>query len=142
MPNQIPDTFGTMINCIDGRAQAPAADWIKLHCNVTYVDTITTPGADRVVAEGPEDRIARLRNKVQISVERHFSPVVAVVGHFDCLANPCDFEERRELILQSTEVVRKWNLGTRIAGLYVNEWGSCDVIFDSHGEVPALRSYL
>jgi len=40
--------FGTVINCIDGRTQAPVSDWIKENHSVDYVaeynrtDTIVT----------------------------------------------------------------------------------------------------
>jgi len=43
--------FGTAINCIDDRAQAPVSDWIKENHSVDYVDTITEPGSDKVLLE-------------------------------------------------------------------------------------------
>src|SRR5260221_2454579 len=39
-------TFGTAINCMDGRVQTPIADWVKMHFSVTLVDMITEAGAD------------------------------------------------------------------------------------------------
>lgn len=59
--------FATAINCIDGRAQVPALDWIKLHCNVHFVDLITEPGADKVLTEGPAETIAAIRRKAEFS---------------------------------------------------------------------------
>ena len=136
------DTFGTAINCIDGRAQTPVTEWIRLHCNLKYVDMITTPGADQALSSGSGDRVERVRRKVRLSVERHLSPVVAVAGHFDCLANPCEFDKRRDQIIRSAGVVSSWKFGVRVLGLYVNEWGSVDVICDTDAEQSVLRSFL
>jgi hypothetical protein len=140
MPN--PDTFGTVVNCIDGRAQNPASDWIKLYCGVDFVDTITTPGADRALAEGPPERVSRVEIKVRLSVVRHSSPVVAIAGHYDCLANPCDIEERFGLIARSAETILSWGLDVRVLGLYVNEWGSVEVVTDTGRDRAAPRSFL
>lgn len=140
MPKQ--DTFGTVVNCIDGRAQIPASEWIRQNCGVDYVDTITTPGADRVLAEGYMERVARIETKVRLSVVRHSSPVVAIAGHYDCLANPCEREERFELIIACAERISSWRLGVRVVGLYVNEWGSVEVLTDSADNETVLRSYL
>jgi hypothetical protein len=109
---------------------------------VDYVDTVTTPGADRVLAEGPSDRASRIEYKVRLSVVRHSSPVVAITGHYDCLANPCDVEERFELIISSAEWIKSWDLGVRVIGLYVNEWGSVDVVTDTGDDSRTLRNYL
>lgn len=140
MPNI--DNFGTAVNCIDGRAQSPVTDWVRLNFNVKYVDMITTPGADKALSEGHDQRVERIRKKVWLSVDRHMSPVVAIAGHFDCLANPCSFEERREQIISSVESVRAWKMGVRVLGIYVNEWGSVDVIADPDAESEQLSSFL
>lgn len=142
MPFNNLDTFGTVVNCIDGRAQQPASDWIKLHCNVKFVDAITTPGAECALSGSDRDRAFRIQKKVKLSVERHMSSVVAVVGHHDCAANPCTAAECTEQIRRAVRTVTGWKLGTRIVGLYVNEWNSCDVVYDSDEEFPPMRSYL
>src|SRR5262244_3596388 len=46
--------FATAINCIDGRAQSPVADWLKINCNVSYVDVATIPGPDKALTRGHE----------------------------------------------------------------------------------------
>ena len=45
-------SFGTVLNCIDGRTQIPVINWIKENFNVEYVDLITEPGMDKIVSEG------------------------------------------------------------------------------------------
>ncbi|HUF04328.1 MAG TPA: carbonic anhydrase [Aridibacter sp.] len=136
------DTFGTAINCIDGRAQHPVSEWVRLHANVKYVDVITTPGADGVLSQFKTDRARLMRDEVILSVGRHQSAIVAVAGHFDCLANPCDFEVRKDHILAGAERVKRWDLGVRVVGLYVNEWSSVDVICDTDKDFPQMRSWL
>ena len=48
-----PGDFGTAISCIDGRVQQPVSDWLKLYCHVRWVDLVTEPGPDRLLAAGP-----------------------------------------------------------------------------------------
>ncbi len=63
------------------------------------------------------------RRAVSISVERHNSKVIAVVGHHDCAGNPVDKERHYMHIRRAVEKVQSWGLPTRIIGLYVNdEW--------------------
>jgi hypothetical protein len=134
--------FGTAINCIDGRVQASVTDWIKLHTGVQYVDMITEPGADRLMASEGAEEIVSIFDKLNLSIRAHQSRIVAVCGHFDCAANPVDPEKHKVQIEESVELIGSWNLGIRIVGLYVNEWDSVDLIYDSDSEFNELRSYL
>ena len=43
-------TFGTAINCIDGRVQIPVITWMREVLSLDYVDLITQPGADGLLA--------------------------------------------------------------------------------------------
>ena len=42
--------FATSVSCMDGRIQIPLTNWIKKNFSVDYVDTITEPGIDKLVA--------------------------------------------------------------------------------------------
>jgi hypothetical protein len=44
-------TFATCLNCIDGRVQLPAINWITEKYNVKYVDMITEAGIDGFLAD-------------------------------------------------------------------------------------------
>lgn len=135
--------FGAIINCIDGRAQLPASDWVRFHGGVDYVDTITEPGIVRSLSAGNTKVIEYVREKLQVSVSVHKTEIAAVIGHFDCRANPVDFEQHKKQIAKSAELIKNWKLPLRIAGLYVNEWNSIDVIFDSADEEHKVaRSFL
>jgi carbonic anhydrase len=113
--------FATAINCIDGRAQQPVADWLKLNQHVRYVDAITEPGVDKVLAEGSPEQIEAIRRKVLISVNAHGSRAIAVAGHHDCAGNPVSKEEHLEHIRQSVETIAAWGLPVQVIGLWVNE---------------------
>ena len=138
----ITDKFGTAINCMDGRVQVPVADWVKLHSGVQYVDMITEPGADKVLAERDGRLLNSIYEKLRISVELHQSEIVAVAGHFECAGNPVDFETHQEHIELGVELLQSWNLGVRIVGLYVNEWSAVDVLYDSNDGFEDIKSFL
>ena len=112
--------FGTVLNCIDGRVQDPVARWLRERYYLDYVDVITEPGADKVLAAGgPESE--RLRESVRISLERHHASVIAVVGHHECAASPGSKEAHLAQIRQALHVVRLWGFAATVQGLWVNE---------------------
>ncbi|WP_321161694.1 carbonic anhydrase [Clostridium sporogenes] len=112
--------FGTVLNCIDGRVQIPVTNWLKESFDVDYVDLITEPGIDKVLSQGQWLEIERLREKVIISITAHNSNVVAVVGHYDCAANPVSDCRHFQEIVVSTYVVKSWRLPVRVVGLWVD----------------------
>jgi carbonic anhydrase len=123
--------FATAITCIDGRVQQPISDWMKLHTNVDYVDLVTEPGPDRVLSAGPSNLLEDIIRRARFSILHHQSPVVAVTGHHDCAANDADKEEHIEQILEGVRVVLAHQLNVRILGLWLNEWNSVDLVWDT-----------
>lgn len=113
--------FVTAINCMDGRTQEPVAAWLKRTFGADYVDTITEPGPDGLLADGRAPEVAAIRRRLEISVRAHGSQVAAVVSHDDCAGNPVGPDQHREHLRQAVERVRSWGLGVRVIGLYVNE---------------------
>lgn len=120
--------FASAINCIDGRVQIPVRDWMRIHLNVDYVDMITEPGVDKVLTKGPNETIEALYQKLHLSVRAHHSKTAAVVGHHDCAANPVSKEEHYRQISAGVERIQGWGLGVKVIGLWVNEYGSIDVV--------------
>lgn len=135
------DTFATAITCIDGRVQQPVSDWVKSRFNVRYVDLITEPGPDKLFAEASHDLIESLVRKTLFSITHHHSRVVALAGHDTCAANPASREEHFEQILEGVQVLLSYNLPAQIVGLWVNEWGSVDLVWDATEDEP-IKSYL
>jgi hypothetical protein len=79
--------FGTAINCIDGRTQQVIIDHMKQNYDIDRVDIVMFPGADdELFSNGNHsEEIALIRRAVSISIEKHGSQIIAVVGHYDCL---------------------------------------------------------
>ncbi len=136
------EKFAAAINCIDGRVQAPVADWIKFHHQIHYVDMITEPGVDKIISEEKDDLLESIAKKLMVSIKAHGSNMVAVCGHFDCAANPTSLDEQKDQIKDSAEIIVSWNFGVRVLGLYVNEWNSVDLLFDSDENTKSLKSFL
>ncbi|MFN0060605.1 MAG: carbonic anhydrase [Planctomycetota bacterium] len=130
-----PGTFATAINCMDGRVQDLVAAWIKKKVGVDYVDMITEPGADRVLTEEWPTVNDHIRRKILVSVNSHGSRLIALVAHDDCAGNPVTKEVHVEQVLKGLEVLRGWNFGTRILGLWVDHDGVIHVV----GDLPAAK---
>jgi hypothetical protein len=114
--------FGTAINCIDGRTQEPVIDFMKQEYGIDGVDMVTFPGVDGIISSlGNFNTIALIRNAVSISVERHGSRIIAVVGHFDCAGNPGNREHHYAHIRKAVQQVSSWNFDAKIVGFYVND---------------------
>jgi len=127
-------SFAAAVNCIDGRVQVPVIEYLKRAFNVDYVDMITEPGVCGVLAENRrEDVVAALKHKIELSIRRHGSRVVAVVGHHDCAACAKNREEQEIFLLAAGDTVRAWNLGTPVMLLWVGE----DGIVSEVGWIPA-----
>ena len=114
--------FGTAINCIDGRTQEVVIEYMKQKYNIDGVDMVTFPGADGLFSnEQNSTEIALIRRAVSISIERHGSQIIALVGHYDCAGNPGDREHHNKHIRRAMQEVSSWKLNTEVIGLYVND---------------------
>lgn len=120
--------FGTALNCIDGRTQIPVIKWLKENFGVDYVDLITEPGMDKVLSQGQWAENEMLREKVIVSITAHNSNVVAVVGHYDCAANPVSDCRHFHDIAASTSRVKSWGLPVIVVGLWGDEFWRVHVV--------------
>lgn len=125
------DTFGTAINCIDGRLQAPVAEWVRAHFGVQYVDTVTVPGPDGVLTQGAPEANRLIRDYVRVSQEAHASGVLAVAGHFGCAGYSVSPPEHIAAIRAAAAIAASWGLPMRVIGLWVNEGGQVEVVSDT-----------
>ena len=121
-------SFGTAINCIDGRAQEPVIKWVKKNHSVDFVDLITIEGPDRVVSEEVPNRIYILKKKIIVSIDAHNSKTLVIAGHYDCAGNPVSKEEHFEQIKKSAELIRSWNFPIKVIGLWVNDKWEVEVL--------------
>lgn len=114
--------FATAINCMDGRTQLPVIAYLKEKFKVDCVDMITEAGRVKILADC-EDRalLDSVKRRVEISIGKHRSRCIAVVGHYDCAGNPVNKETQTEQIRRSIKTVRSWDLNAEITGLWVDE---------------------
>ena len=123
-------TFGTAITCMDGRIQLPVLKWMHQHMAVDYTDLVTEPGADKALATWQITKMLAIKERVTVSVQRHGSHIIAVVGHHDCAAAPGSSEEHHRQIEQAVRMVQTWSLGVKVIGLWVNEKWEVEVVVD------------
>ena len=114
--------FASAISCIDGRVLHPVAEFLKKKYKVNYVDAITEPGPDGILAAN-QDKVAieSIKRRIGISVGRHGSKHIAVVGHHDCAGNPVDRETHLEHIRAAINVVTSWGFSAEVIGLWVDD---------------------
>ncbi len=113
--------FAACINCIDGRVQEPVIAFLKKWFNVDYIDLITEPGPDALLAEGKNKLIiSSIKKRVKISVEKHNSKIVAIAGHYDCAANPVNKNQHIAQIKGAVERIESWDFGVSVFGIWIN----------------------
>ena len=113
--------FATAINCIDGRTQVPVISYMKENYGVEFVDMITEPGVDKIISEGEDNTVlSAIKKKVGISIDKHSSRVIAVVGHYDCAGNPVSEEEHVKHISDAVDIVKSWLGDVKVVGLWIN----------------------
>jgi len=113
--------FATAINCMDGRAQLPVIEYLKKKLGVDFVDMVTEAGPVKALAENADRGfLDSVRKRIWVSVEKHHSQAIAVVGHHDCAGNPVGEAEQRRQIERSLAVVGSWDPGVEVLGLWVN----------------------
>jgi hypothetical protein len=114
--------FATAINCMDGRVQLPVIDWMKENLSVDYVDMITEPGPDKLLAEGSTAALNSIRARVLISVNKHGSDTILVAAHDDCAGNPVSRAEHEEHVRQCIIRIESWRLPVkRILGAWIGD---------------------
>ncbi|MBI5680095.1 MAG: hypothetical protein HZC47_04285 [Methanobacterium sp.] len=112
---------------MDGRVQLPVIQWIKENYNVDFVDLITEPGMDGVLAD-LNSNIGNILNKLEISVDKHRSEYIFIVGHYDCLGNPVDNETHKQQVMLAVERIKNLKGSYKVIGLWISEKFSVEKI--------------
>lgn len=127
---------------MDGRVQDAVKDYMKTNYSVDYVDMVTEPGPNKILAkperaervEGLADNsdsliIANIKKRVEISTHHHGSKVVAIVGHFGCAGNPTEKQEQINHLQLAKKTVEGFNLGVEVIMLWVDgDWKTVEKI--------------
>ncbi len=124
-------TFATTINCIDGRAQGPVSQWIRDNFHVDYVDTVTAPGVDDIIAERSDAEIQSIVNAAAVSINAHHSGLVVLAGHANCAGNPVSDTEHAAHIKKACDRLSGLQWPVRVIGVWVNHDWQIEKICDS-----------
>lgn len=123
-------SFCTVINCMDGRCQLPVTEYLSQRFNVDYVDSITEPGPNLILAKQTDNVVVQsILRRVRISVDKHSSVGIAIVGHYDCAGNPAGEEEQHQQIIAAVEFLRAQFPEIPIIGLWLDEeWKTHEIV--------------
>ncbi len=114
-------SFGTAINCMDGRTQDPVSIWIKEKFGVEYVDAITEPGPDKILADRTSPLVDSIKARVDISVNGHGSKNIVIVSHDKCAGNPVSKAEHLAHLKKAMDTLKSWDLPVSLFGVWVEE---------------------
>jgi len=114
------DEYGTALVCMDGRIQRKVADYLSASFGVRNIDTITTAGLVRYVAENTNQTRAILDN-VEISVATHGSRNIAVVAHHDCAGNPVAAKVQKDQVSRAAIRLAELYPDASVIGLWLGE---------------------
>ncbi len=115
-------SFCTVINCMDGRTQLPAINFLTRRFAADYVDSITEPGPVDILAEQKNESLLKsIFDRLDISVNQHGSKSVAIVAHHDCTGNPEDKERQIGQLALAVGFVQSKYETCEVIGLWIDE---------------------
>ena len=122
----------TAINCMDGRVQLPTIAFLKARFNVDYVDMITEIAPNLTLGKLTSYSVLQsVNDRLRLSVERHGSAGIAIVGHYDCTANPAGKEEQTSHTIAAIKRIRQHYSQFKdipIIGLWIDEnWSVSEI---------------
>lgn len=107
---------------MDGRVQVPVIRYLQDRFKADYVDSITEPGPNRVLAEDQNPaQVQSILDRLQISVEKHQSVGIAIVGHHDCAGNPAPKETQLKHIEAAVTRIGRLYANVAVIGLWVDQ---------------------
>lgn len=115
-------TYCTVINCLDGRVQLPVIKYLQERFKAEFVDSITEVGPNLILSEGRRNRSTQaILERLSISVEKHNSVGIAVVGHHDCAGNPASKTEQETHLKIAMRFLNQLFESIEIIGLWVDD---------------------
>ena len=114
--------FCTSVHCMDGRIQENIVKYLKKKYQVEYVDVITEPGPCRLLADNLDKvQINSILARINISLNKHQSKIIAISGHFDCAGNPVSENIQREQVKKSIQYLENRYPQVTVVGLWIDE---------------------
>lgn len=123
----------TAISCMDGRIQLPVIAFLKERFNVDHVDMITEIAPNLILGKLTSYNLLQTVNdRLRLSVERHRSVGIAIVGHHDCTGNPAGKKEQTSHTIAAIKRIREQHYShyrdIPIIGLWVDEnWSVSEI---------------
>jgi carbonic anhydrase len=112
---------------MDGRVQLPIINWIIANYEVKYVDMITTPGMDGILAD-KNNNIEDILEKINVSKEVHSTKHIFIVGHHDCLANPVNIETHKKHITDAVNRIKELHQSSNVIGLWLDKKSKVQIV--------------
>lgn len=106
---------------MDGRPQRRVADYLTTSFGVRNLDTITTAGMVRHLADDTDQTDTILAN-LDVSIEKHGSTQMAVVAHHDCAGNPVPADAQRQQLAKAVRRLRQRHPDAEVVGLWLGEY--------------------
>jgi hypothetical protein len=116
---------------MDGRTQIPVNEYLKKRFKAEHVDTITEPGPNAILADRLKPYLLEsIFDRLHISVDKHGSNGIGIVGHHDCAGNPTPYEKQIEHLKKAVELVKGRYNRCEVIALWVDEnWEVHEVSF-------------
>jgi len=114
--------FVTVVGCMDGRAIHALYWYFRLGYGVRFTDMITRPGVVGIVwnIEKFKKLFIEILERVAVSMLKHRSRLVAIVGHSDCAGNKVsDVKQKMQTIELAQKVQECLPEGTKVLALWV-----------------------
>jgi hypothetical protein len=120
---------------MDGRVQLPVIRYLQDRFNVEYIDSITEPGPNLILSSQTDQAAVRsIMRRVEISVEKHASAGIALVGHHSCAGNPTTEEEQQRHLIAGVKFLRLHYREILAIGIWEDEkWKVHEVITSEQG---------
>ena len=111
--------FGSVLNCMEGRAQRNAGDYFTATFGVRHIDTITAPGVVQHLAH-PTERTPQILDDLRISIEKHGSTQIGVVAHADCAGNPVPDRTQRQQVVVAMSTLGSEFPEAEVVGIWLD----------------------
>jgi carbonic anhydrase len=105
---------------MDGRPLRKVADYLATSFGVRHLDTITTAGMIRHLADDTDQTDTILAN-LDVSIEQHGSRQMAVVAHHDCAGNPLPADAQQQQLAKAVRRLRQRYPAAEVVGLWLGE---------------------
>jgi hypothetical protein len=106
---------------MDGRVQIPVIAYLKERFKVDYVDVVSEPGPNKILADGNNQQLLEsIWTRVEISLTKHDSRGIAVIGHYDCAGNPVAESAQHDHTAAAVRRIRARFGSVPVIGLWVD----------------------